>query len=166
MGNEDTDTDIDDVFGAGIPQISFLAADAEIDGEMYYRIDAENQVVVLTLTNIGGVARPGENIVQIVLDCESGDIVFFYGEATFDLSSRDHWSIGISEPDVAGARWQPHDFARHAADPGEVSYFGPGGIGQSPERGGSGDLRPLDGQGILFHRIGGIWQVLVGPYVD
>ena len=162
-GFEDVDTDIDDGYRAGVPQISFLATDGEIPGNLQFRIEASTRRLILTIMGYRRLGRVGTNDIQIVLYCDTGDIQISYGdENTFDCDAGEHWSIGTSEPDVLGGSFQGNDFTNHATVPGDVRTYGPGAVGQNPERTGTSGFRALAGQGILFHRIpSGGFQVLV-----
>jgi hypothetical protein len=155
-GNMDADTDIDDAYAAGTPQVSFLAANGEVSGTMdlFYRIEASTKRVILTLMDYHGLGRSGTTHVQIILYCDSGNIQIAYGEATFDLAATDHWSIGVSEPALAWGMFHGFDFGPPDGTSNAIPhYFGPGAVGQAPERTGAGTFVPtLDAHAILFFR--------------
>ncbi len=157
----DTATDIDDVYAAGTAQVTWLGDDGYAGSSVTSRIDTAGNRVVITYLDHHRLSYSGQNDVQVILHCDTGDIQISYGDCTFDTgtSTTYHWSIGLSEPALAGGTLQPHDFPGHPS--GTVVSFGPGAINQSPEHAGPAPYLPLNGRAIYFARDGSGWSVLV-----
>jgi hypothetical protein len=159
-GFSDRETDIDQVFAAGVAQISWLGDDGADGGPgLRYSIERDLRRVVLTFPGHRDVGSEGTNDVQIILDCDRGDIQISYLECSFDNAPSGHWSIGLSEPGISSGVLHPWDFTAHEL--GTMASFGPGAIAQAPTHEGAGPYEPLNHRAIYFQRRGDGWNVVV-----
>jgi len=130
-----------------------------------YEIDQDNNRVVIDIRGYHELgSNNSSNDIQIILFCDTGNIQISYinCDFIFDQGS-DHWSIGISEPNL-GDQLQQHDFVNHIS--GQTITFANGAIYQYPEYTNSSDYMGLNGRAILFTKIENGWEVLVDliPY--
>ena len=153
----DSTTNIDDAYASGNAQVSWLGDDGYAGSSVTGLADTAGNRAIITYLDYHGLGDTGLNDIQIILNCDTGDIQISYNDCTFDNSS--HWAIGVSEPAVAGGSAQPHDFTTHGS--GTVTSFGPGAIHQAPEHSTAEAYLPLNGRAIFFQRSGAGWDLLV-----
>lgn len=157
-GSADAQTDIDDVYPLKA-QVSWLGGEGMSGTSVTAFLDLDAELVIITYLGHSRLGMFGENDVQVILNCATGDVQVSYVDCLFGNAAAAHWSIGVSEPFYASGSLQGHDFPSQPV--GTIVDFGPGAIDQSPVLLGAAPYLPLDGHAILFARRGPGWSVLV-----